>query len=469
MEKPEEVRIDLDQLFSALRQQALLIGLTAVLWGLLTFWVTYFFVAPQYTASAKFYVNTHALSGENISSGDLTTSRDLVTSCIAILNTKESLNEVMQCAGRYYSVPELQGMITATAVDETELFQVSVTCSDPQEAAALAHAITQVLPQRIAGIIEGASAKVVETPSIPSKPSSPTWAKFTLIGSLAGLVFTAGLILLREIFDVRIRTEEDIAQVCGYPVLASVPVAESSHGEYIPPIPAEGHRDLAAAEAYTLLRAKLQFSFGSGSPGKVIAISGALRGEGKSVTSIHLAYALSELGKRVLLIDCDLRHPTIARKLRIGQTPGLSDYLAGQVEKKSLIHPWGIRASENGFAVIPAGQKPPNPIALLGSLRMQQLLQFFRNSYDYILLDLPPVGEVSDALAVAGEADGVLLVVRQKQCDRVTLGKVLRQFELINAPILGLVFHYTPEDDTEDDCEDDSADSSQHCEDDYIA
>jgi len=418
-----------------------------------------------------FYVNNSSLSvGDtslSISSGDLVTSRNLVKSYIVILNSRETLNDVIDYADADRSYGELRGMITAEAVDETEIFQVVVTSTDPYEAEQLANAIAYILPKRIGTIIEGTSAKIVDSAVVPSGPSSPSFTKNTVIGFAFGLVLMAGIVALLEIFDITIRTEEDVLQTCKHPILASVPdmTAASKGGYYYgygekkgqkiksthaagktaPAQPVLMGRDIsfAASEAYKLLRTKLQFSFTDDNDCRVIGLSSALSGEGKSLTAVNLAYTLSQLDKKVILIDCDMRRPTLAEKLSIRKKPGLSSYLTGQSHLVDLIQYCNLKGTEHAFHVVTAGQNPPNPVELLSSARMKKGLDRLRKEYDYVILDLPPVGEVTDAMAVAGATDGMLLVVRQNYCDRIVLSEAVRQFGFINAKILGVVFNCT--------------------------
>jgi capsular exopolysaccharide synthesis family protein len=154
-----------------------------------------------------------------------------------------------------------------------------------------------------------------------------------------------------------------------------------------------------------------------------------------------LAFVLSQLNKRVLLIDCDMRRPTLAEKLGINKMPGLANYLTVQSGLEELIQNCGMKDHEEAFHVITAGQNPPNPIELLSSERMHNALHVLRHVYDYVILDLPPVCEVSDAMAVANETDGMLLVVRQNYCNRIALNEFIRQFEFIGAKVLGVVFN----------------------------
>ncbi len=475
IEKSKETEIDLGRVFRAVWDRALLVAAAAVLCAVILFTYTFFFVTPQYKSAAMFYVNNSALSvGDaslSISSGDLVTSRGLVDSYIVILNTRETLNDVIDYAGVDMSYSALRGMISAAAVNETEIFQVSVASPDPQEAERIANAIAYILPKRIGTIIDGTSAKVVDSAVVPSAPSSPSYTKNTVIGFLLGFVLMVGVIALREIFDTTIRSEDDVTQICRHPILAAVPAmnAPSKGSSYYgygsnyrkkkkggayaaankatskqPAIMGAGI-SFAASEAYKLLRTKLQFSFADDNDCRVIGLSSAISGEGKSLTAVNLAYTLSQLDKRVILVDCDMRRPTLAEKLGVLKMPGLSSYLTGQSHLADLVQACNLKGNEQAFHVISAGQNPPNPVELLSSERMKKTLGALRKAYDYVILDLPPVGEVSDAMAVAKETDGMLLVVRQNYCDRVALSEAVRQFEFIHSKILGMVFNCASE------------------------
>ena len=472
-EMNDGLEIDLKRVVDALLQKAWLIVTVSIVAALLTLLMTLFFIEPKYESTAMFYVNNSKLSlGDaslSISSGDLVTSRNLVDSYIVILNSRETLVDVIDYAGVSRSYKEVRGMLTAAAVNETEIFRVVVTSGDPEEAERLANAIAYILPKRIGTIIDGTSAKVVDAAIVPTSPSSPSYTMNTVVGFLLGFVLSVGMVVLQEMFDISIRTEEDIAQVCAYPLLSSVPdmTAPSKGGSYY----RYGQKNtskykksaynkagetstttlmgpkisFAASEAYKLLRTKLQFSFTDEKDCHVIGLSSALSGEGKSLTAVNLAYTLSQLNKKVMLIDCDMRRPTLAEKLKISKQPGLSSYLTGQRRLTDLLQNCNLAGDPAAFHVITAGQNPPNPMELLSSDKMKRCLQKLREHYDYVILDLPPVGEVSDAMAVAGETDGMLLVVRQDYCDRNVLADTVHQFQFIQAKMLGVVFNCTGE------------------------
>lgn len=467
IDRTEEVEIDLQQVFGALLNKAWLIGIVSVVCAVVTLLGTLLFVTPEYKSAAMFYVNNNSMSlgdvASSITSSDISASRGLVKSYIVILKTRETLNDVIDYAELDRTYGELKSMITAEAVDSTEIFQVVVTSPDAEEAEDIANAIAYILPKRITSIIDGTSAKVVEAAVVASRPSSPSYTKNTIIGLLLGMVLTAAGVALWVILDTTIRKEEDVTQNCKYPLLASVPdmemLTKNGYSSYSydrdkrhqvlqagkKPGLIGNDMSFAAAESYKLLRTKLQFAFADENDSHIIGISSSLSGEGKSLSAINLAYSLSQLGKRVVLIDCDLRRPTLAEKLKIQKKPGLSNFLTGQSRLDDLIQFCGIQGDEHAFHVIAAGPNPPNPIELLSSDRMAKFLTGLRKICDYVILDLPPVGEVSDALAVSRHSDGILLVVRQDRCDRNMLADTVRQFEFVDAKILGIVYNCNSE------------------------
>lgn len=459
--REEGVGVELEVLLAVLADKAWVIGIASVLAAVLVLLSTILFVTPQYESTAMFYVNNSNISlGDasfSISSSDISASKSLVSSYIVILNTRESLNEVIDYAGVNRTVEELQEMLFAASVNSTEIFEVVVTSPDPVEAEKIADAIAYILPKRISSIIDGTSAKVVDAAIVAAKPSSPSYTTNTIVGFLLGFVLSIGVIVVREIFDITIRTEEDIQQNCRYPVLASVPdMLSPGKGGY--EYGAERRRktaavqsrkpglvgsgmSFAAAEAYKLLRTKLQFSFAGDNNCRVIGLSSPLSGEGKSLTSINLAYSLSQLNKKVILLDCDMRRPTLAEKLGVRKHPGLSSCLTGQSALEELVQYCGLPGEEDAFHMVTAGQNPPNPVELLSSEKMMGVLKDLRQRYDYVILDLPPVGEVSDAMALAKVIDGMLLVVRQNLCNRISLTDAIRQFDFVDTRILGVVFN----------------------------
>lgn len=192
-------------------------------------------------------------------------------------------------------------------------------------------------------------------------------------------------------------------------------------------------------EAYNLLRTNLMFvTKRNDRNARVIGVTSSIHGEGKSLTTINLAYSLAESGRKVVLVECDLRLPTLRKKIGLPKTTGLSNLLAGINSENATLHKDVLIKN---LDVVQAGDIPPNPSELLGSKQFSMLIDNLAESYDVILLDLPPVGEVSDALVASKVTDGVIVVVRQDYTISSDLDYAIRQIQLVNAKIIGFVYN----------------------------
>ncbi len=194
----------------------------------------------------------------------------------------------------------------------------------------------------------------------------------------------------------------------------------------------------AASEAYKLLRTNLMFSMSDANECKIVGVTSALRGEGKSTTALNLAHSLAVGGKKTLLVEADMRIPVVASVLRIDAVPGLSHILAGLGDLNSAVR--RTELSTNLY-VLPAGELPPNPSEMLSSNRMQMVVEALSRAFEYIIIDLPPINAVSDGLAVSKLLSGMILVVRQDYCDQHALAEAMRQMEFLKINLLGFVFN----------------------------
>ncbi len=201
----------------------------------------------------------------------------------------------------------------------------------------------------------------------------------------------------------------------------------------------------AAKEAYKLLRTNLMFALSDVEEGRgyIVGITSSLHGEGKSTTSLNLASVLAEQGKRVIVVEGDLRLPSLQKKLKMNSRVGLSNVLIDRLDPfryARVINVGMVDQKLISFELLPAGEIPPNPSELLGSRKMEELLRLLASQYDYVLLDLPPITAVSDALVATKLVDGVVMVVRNEYCDTGSLDEAIRQMQQVNGKILGFVY-----------------------------
>lgn len=200
------------------------------------------------------------------------------------------------------------------------------------------------------------------------------------------------------------------------------------------------HKNLefTAVEQYKLLRTNLSFTLPEDEKCSIIGITSAMRGEGKSTTAVNLSYVMAESGKKVLLIDGDMRIPSVAKKMGIENSYGLTDLLRGA---KSVQMGTFKSPEHNNWYIMPSGALPPNPSELLGSERMSNVLKTLSQNFDCIIIDLPPVNLVSDALAVSKFISGMIVVIREDYTEKKELETCFRQLKLSDVNVLGCVIN----------------------------
>ena len=187
-------------------------------------------------------------------------------------------------------------------------------------------------------------------------------------------------------------------------------------------------------EAYRSLRTNITFAL-PGNECKCIGVTSSMPGEGKSTTAANLAISLGQIGKRVILVDCDMRLPTVAAKFRVNAVPGLSDFLVGHAPIEDALR----NAERHGIHLLPAGNIPPDATGLLEARQLERLFAALRKNYDYIIVDLPPVITVPDASILSKYLDGYLMVVRERETEHRAVKEMLRRLQMTEAKILGFV------------------------------
>ncbi len=205
--------------------------------------------------------------------------------------------------------------------------------------------------------------------------------------------------------------------------------------------------NFAAKEAFKRLRTNVAMFFADNDTGRanVVGITSAQPSEGKSTISINLAWSLAALGKKVLLLDADMRRPSVHAKTLLTLSPGLRDLLSDTNEIGSVIKPYPNAAEDMHFDIITAGAVEENPSELLNSKRTERLLHALAGAYDYVILDLPPVGTVIDAVSVSRNVDGMIFVIRENNCPRSVLTEAVEQLKFADVNILGFVVNGTLE------------------------
>ena len=195
--------------------------------------------------------------------------------------------------------------------------------------------------------------------------------------------------------------------------------------------------NFAVSEAYKLLRANVMYSFSAENRCHVVGVMSSICGEGKSTTACNLAYVLAEAGKRTLLLEGDLRLPSISEKLGLEKEVGLTDLVVMNEKLSNVLQHCKLAPKMD---IITAGSPTPNPSELLGSNVMKDVMKELSERYEYIVIDLPPVTAVSDALVISELLDGVIMVVCSNYVRRKNLAEAMRQLKMVGVRILGFVY-----------------------------
>lgn len=239
MKDTEYIQIDLLKILEACIHRLWVILLAMILCGSLMFSFAAFYITPMYQANVLMYVNNSSISvgatSISISSSQISAAKSLVDTYLVILKARMTLDEVIRVGGLTYSYEDLCEMISAESANDTEVFSVAVTCSDPYEAEHIANTIAQVLPDKIASVVEGSSVRIVDYAVIPDKKVSPNVTMFTIVGLLAGFCISVMMIAVRTTMDDRICSEEYLLEnFRDIPLLAVVPdmLDDRSKGYY---------------------------------------------------------------------------------------------------------------------------------------------------------------------------------------------------------------------------------------------
>lgn len=404
-----------------------------------------YLATPQFRTETTLYVavqTTDSTTSQDLSQGG-TYARQAVLSYVDIITSTIVLDRVAEDLGLDEDTETLARSIAASSPTNTVLIDVAVTRADPDEAVAIARSIAENFTIVVEDVLErpaGGGPSPVQVTTVREArpdpdPVSPNWTQAILLGLLLGALLGVAAALLRYTTDTRLRTAQDVQRSTDLPIL----------GEIVDDPPQRGHTLVVRseprsprAESFRSLRTNLQFL--NVGENRSFVVTSAEPGEGKSNVCCNLALSLADTGASVVLVDADLRRPTIASQMGINRTPGLSSVLAGLADLTDVLQRW----EDTTLDVLPAGRVPPNPSELLSSTRMRDVHTQLTSRYEWVIIDVPPVRVVTDATILSGLAGGTIIVVGTRGARRPELVATIEALSAIANRLSGVVLTGVP-------------------------
>lgn len=413
-----------------------------------------FLSTPKYTATSELlatYRSSSGAAGSGTSSvaGELSSGASYINSQIQtypqMVKTESVLQPVIDDLGLKTTVKELAATVTASNPSDTMLVDISVENVDPKVASSIANAVAESLKKQVTStiysdegdkIVSPVNLAVVQQAYAPATPSSPN-AKLNLaVGIVGGVILGVIAALIKDLMDTRVRQDSDIAAITDAPVLGSL-TRNDSFGESTPVIIA--HPASREAEEVRRLRTNLSFVLPDEHLANVIVVTSTGPSEGKTTVSVNLATAFAESGHKVLLIDADVRNPSVSKKIGIEGTVGLTHLITNQVSSRDSIQ----RYWKPNFHVLPAGKQSMNPSILLNSRAMKALVEQVAESYDYVFVDTAPMQVSNDAAIFAKDGPSLLLVAGLGATEKKLFRQTVSELDTLDIHPVGVATNYT--------------------------
>ena len=445
------------ELLRLMRKHIILIIAVMLFSGIAAFTITKYILPREYSSHISLYVKNY--SDKTIKQrkvNDIMTSRQLVSTYVELLNDDAVLNEVgdnllkkydfnylkeLLYVNEYGVIPAstIRGLISIKYSPLTSVIKVSVTCNNAFLAADICNSLAHVSATNVRDAVGVGSINLTDNAQVNPEPVGPDLPKNTIITMISALLAMFMILLTKDYLNNSVKNTDELAQVFGKPVIGEIKHFRNNKTDadsFLNPESLISKRLLPfeITENYKLLRAKLLFTI-SNSDKKIIAVSSAEHGEGKTMTATNIAITLAQADSKVLLVDGDLRAPTLHRTFNVDNNSGLSTLII-----KLSSDSTSLRTNiEKNLDLLPSGPIPPNPSELLSSEKFKKVMERLSNNYDYIIIDTPPLSVVSDAIAIKDAVDSYILVVRHASTKYDKISGCVERIKFANADLIGFV------------------------------
>lgn len=491
MKETEEAyyyEVDLLKIALLLKGKIHLILLSSSFFAVCAFLIASFLMPKKYASYASMYVKNSSEAPSimgNINLNDLNASKSLVDTYAAVLMSDSVLEEMEHKLTQKFDKEELQPVslrlpslrkllldalpflaledspflpsdndnaetlalekyVTISSVNNTEVMKISATTNNPEVSAAICNIIAEIAPEFLTRVVGAGSVEVIDRAKPNDSPTSPNVRHITAMGGLIGLFLSVVAIVMADFLNDTIRDTEQLRRRFEKPLLGEIQSlepekknkkkAKKSHAQMKRWLITDEQIAFSAVEGYKSIRTNLMFALTT-TGNQVFAISSPSPSDGKSTTAANTALAFSQASKRVLLIDADMRKPVMHKVFHTDNSAGLSTLVATMSNEQESIR----RNVAENLDLLPSGPLPPNPSELLASAQFQTLLEKLRRTYDYIIMDTPPMNVVSDAMVMRDWIGGIVIVVSYSQSTYEDVAEALKRAEISGVNVLGFV------------------------------
>lgn len=459
MEK--EFEMSISDILRMLLSKIVWIVLAAIICGAAGFCISKFYLPLKYESYTSMYVKNVNTSNQNdsqaVNINDITASKSLVTTYIAVLSDDTVIRQIGDELIKKYGVNEiskvfdivdddntkivdidaLRDSLTMSAVNDTEVLKISAVTKSPEISVAVCNTISELAKSFLPRVVGAGSVETIGEASINRTAVYPKTKRNAALGFIAGLILSSIIVIIIEFTDNTVKDSDELAKRYDKAIIGEVHRYDSANNSLKKRYTILGDNvPFAITEAYKSIRTNMVFSM-STQKNKCFAVTSAMPGAGKSFTSANMAITFAQAGMKILLIDADMRKPVQHKSFRLHNKAGISTLLSG-------INTLGEVLQQNvipNLDVITSGPIPPNPSELLSSGNMAILIDKLSSHYDYVIIDTPPIGLVTDALTLSDCISGIVLVAKYSASSYDEIDSAIKKIEVSDSHILGFILN----------------------------
>lgn len=420
--------IELSEVFNIIKRNIIYLLIIPLVFAVCGLMITKNFISPLYESRTSILINSNKLEEVTFTQSGVALSKSLIYTYAEIVQSETNINKTIKMLG--IEKKDICKLIVTTLKD-TQIIEIRARAKNAKLARDIVCTLSENFRNNIKSLAKIDSVEVIDEAKISNEKVSPKTSLNVIISYTLGLMLTVAIIFIRKIFDKKIRTEEDLQKITDIPVLGSVIKFENKKENKLV---TELDVNSPISESYRNIRSGIFFANIDKSINKILVTSSS-KSVGKSTTICNIAFAMIEMEKKVLLVDCDLRRPSIHKKFRVSNLKGLTNLLLNGDDYKKYIY----RINKN-LDILVSGKKPNNPAEVIGSNALKEQLDKMSNDYDYVLIDSTPL-IVSDSLVLTRVSDGIIYIVKSGEAQSDIVKRNLEKLKLANAKTIGCILN----------------------------